>query len=787
MIIFTNNRAIRNYTKKLLNQNGRVENLISISDFNRKAIYIPDFININKLEREVIFNSVVKEIEGERIFNIDTNIFNFLSYSRYFFAFFSELSQEGVSIDNIKGADYYEDYQQHISILKTIKERYRAKMRELKYIDEIFTPLNYKLNLSYIKSIENIEFRFDGRLSNFQITLFKEIAEYTSVCFQFTRTKFNRGIDKQLDMELKPNYEYLIDFGKREILKEKRVGITQNINIYGFKNRFTQIGFVKERIYHFHEKLGVPLDEIGVILLDENFSKTLKIFDRKNGKGNLNFSMGDSIENRSLYKFLNAIYLNLENRVSKENLSRIKRVIGDSEELEKIYNFFSQNWYKSGLEQFQKTILLTLHQFPSDENILRKIVDTLKLFESENLKNLNLRTLFTLFFKEIRELTIDDTKGGKVTVQGLLETRGADYKAVIVLDFNDEVFPKKEEKDFFINSDIRREVKLPLLEDREALQKLYLQRLFQKAKYVSVSYVDSETTKISRFFHDFDLRQQKYISGYEKELIKIALPYGEEFSHWSSDENRVVLKYSFRDKPLSNHQMRTFHECPRSFYLSNILNIKEHSTDESISLLLGNTLHRVLQRVYSKQSSFLNKRDLYLAFERELKLEERVPKIYVSSWLQRIGKFIEREVERFKNGAKVYALEQSITIENYKGFRLTGKVDRVDTLPNGDLMLIDYKLSKPTEFHNFFNDDKRETDFQLLFYYTLLKERGERVSLDNLYYYNLSTGELIKNKRTLEDFDKALQHLEDISESDIAFDKSEKCSVYCGYKTICNV
>ncbi len=787
MIIFNNNRAIRNYTKRFLKKSGRVESLISISNFNEKAIYIPEFKNINRLEREVIFNSVVKDIEGQRVFNIDTNIFNFLSYSRYFFSFFGELSKEGISIDELKEADYYEDYQKHIEILQTIYNRYREKMLDLKYIDDIFLPLDYQLNIPYIKSIDRIEYRFDGRLSNFQIDIFRKVSQYIPVYFRFVRSKFNYKLDAQLNMELKQNCDYLIDFGKGEILEENRVGISENVHIHGFKSRFAEIGFVKERIYHFHEKLGIALDEIGVILLDEKFAKTLKVFDRRDGKRNLNFSMGDSIEESKLFKFLNGIYLYIENRSSKENRARKNRVIGDSENLQKIYEFFSTYWYKSGLELFQQNTILTLKEFNASNSLIKKVINTLNLFRGGNLQNLNIRTLFTLFLKELRELTIDDTKGGKVTVQGLLETRGADYRAVIVLDFNDEVFPKQEEKDFFINSDIRRAVQLPLLEDREALQKLYLQRLFQKASHIAVSYVDSETTKISRFFHDFDFKESRYNSDYERELIKIALPYGDEFSHWSSENSSIVALHNFRTKPLSNHKMRTFYECPRAYYLSNILNIKEHVVKESMELLLGNTLHTVLHRIYSKQKSFRNRDELYRAFRDELaNFKDRVPPIYISSWGQRINKFIDNEIGRFQAGAEVYALEQNITTE-YMGFRLTGKVDRVDRLPNGELILIDYKLGNPTTYSNYFREGKSETDFQLLFYYTLLKERGENVSIDHLFYYNLSTGELIKNRRTVEDFNNTLKELEEISQSEISFDMNEKCNPYCGYGLICDI
>ena len=126
---------------------------------------------------------------------------------------------------------------------------------------------------------------------------------------------------------------------------------------------------------------------------------------------------------------------------------------------------------------------------------------------------------------------------------GLLETRGVEFEAVIVVDFNDDVFPKQEEKDLFINSEIRRDVGLPLIIDRENLQKLYFERLLQKSKYVSISFLDNNDSKISRFFHDFpELKIEAYNENYEQNLINISISRSKQiYKHW--DENISAYFY----------------------------------------------------------------------------------------------------------------------------------------------------------------------------------------------------------------------------------------------------
>jgi len=778
MIIFTNQRAIRNFKFQFKNRDIKVKNLISITEFNKKAIYIDGFKSINSLERELIFNLTVKELKDENRFGeINNDILNFLSYSTHFFSFFKELADEGISINTILEADYFEDYQKNITVLKTIYYEYRKKMMEMRYIDDIFIPLDYRLNIPYIKSVGEIEYRFQGQLSNFQVKLFKEIAKYIPVSLLFIRSRFNKKIDKQINLELEPDKEYLLDFGKDKLILKKDIQLNNEIRIFSFRNRFTQIGFVKEKIWYFYEKLGVPLDEIGVILLDENFAKLLKPFNR-----NLNFAMGLSIQEHSFFKFVNSIYLYIENSESEEHQIRKNRYVGENTELKNILKLFL-NSKTTDKNIFIEIIIKIIKEFNINRSLTLKILDVLNLFRAENIDNLNLKTLLKMFVSEIRGLTIDDIHGGKVTVQGLLETRGSNYKAVIVLDFNDEIFPKQEEKDSFINSDIRKNVKLPLIQDREALQKLYLESLLQKAKYGAISFVDNDHLKISRFFYDFNFEIEKYSENYEKNLIKIVIPKGKNFSHWNN--KNVIHKHTFSDKPLSNSQFKSFQGCPRRFYISNILKIKEHSVEQNIKLAIGNHLHNVLEKVYTDKLSFKRSSELYSLLEIELKKGSNIQNIYLSSWLQRLKLFAENESKRFKTGIQIYALEKKIDIPNYRGFQLTGKIDRVDKLPNGDLILIDYKLNKVSEFSNYFNNEAFETDFQLIFYYILMKEIGEKVNIDQLYYYSLKTGKMVKNKRTVEEFNLHLDRLKELEKKPISFNKNSKCDNFCGYKIIC--
>jgi ATP-dependent helicase/nuclease subunit B len=774
MQIFTNKRAIRNYTKRL--GDGEIGELITIQDFISKVIYREDFSKINSLEREIIFNSVVKKTKKD-IFNIDTNIFNFLSYSRHFFSFFEELALEKVEIESLQKADYYEDYKKHIDILKEIYTKFETELDQKKYLDSIFLPKNYKINFQYLERVSKIKFHFEGRLSNFYVEIFNRIAEKIHFEIEFTKSRFNSKISEQLETDFENEFLYRFDLSKKEILSKEKVGMSRDISLYKFKNRLSQIGFVKEKIWFAVEKLGIEPEKIGVVLLDERFAPTLKAFDKI---GNLNFSMGISIKESEIYKKFFAIYKFLESKYSEENRKRISKFFQSEEEI----SFFLENWNrKIEIGIFTEKITeIILSDKTTPKTILPRIAQILTMFQTEIFQRVELRILFRLFFEEFETLTIDDVRGGKITVQGLLETRGAEYDFVVILDFNDEVFPKREEKDFFINSEIRKSVGLPLIEDREGLQKTYFERIFQKAKHISISYLQSETAKISRFSHDFKFKEIPQNDRYEKHLIAQILETQNEKFHWNSESVQIVKDFSFVKKPLSNYSMRTFLECRRRYYFKYLLSINGEN-EKNINFEIGNLLHNVLKKLYSQNQTFQNINDLRSEFQKII-INENFERTYKIFWTQKLENFFQNEISRFQNGIKVYEVEKLLST-TYRGFQFRGIIDRIDILENDELEIIDYKTTDPSKFRNS-ETGKNENDFQLVIYYILLRENGYKIDFENLYYYNLTSGKLIKNSRTLEDLHKELDKFIELQKEKIDFFETEKCNIFCEYKTICN-
>ena len=128
-----------------------------------------------------------------------------------------------------------------------------------------------------------------------------------------------------------------------------------------------------------------------------------------------------------------------------------------------------------------------------------------------------------------------------------------------------------------------------------------------------------------------------------------------------------------------------------------------------------------------------------------------------------------------KEHYQTVATELTLTVQNYRGFKLKGKIDRLVQKNSGEYIVVDYKSS---------SSKLDKTNFQLIFYYILLKENGYKIDINNLYFY-IFKGQLLKNKASLEDFNGKLDYLIYLEKKNMFFDKSEQCETFCPYINIC--
>ena len=105
---------------------------------------------------------------------------------------------------------------------------------------------------------------------------------------------------------------------------------------------------------------------------------------------------------------------------------------------------------------------------------------------------------------KLARLRLDHVGGGKIGVMGVLESRGLKFDGVIVLDFNDDLVPKRSVNEMFLSSRVRQKAGLIGYVDRENLQRFYYESLIGGAKKAAICYAANEEKIASRFLGEFN-------------------------------------------------------------------------------------------------------------------------------------------------------------------------------------------------------------------------------------------------------------------------------------------
>ena len=130
-----------------------------------------------------------------------------------------------------------------------------------------------------------------------------------------------------------------------------------------------------------------------------------------------------------------------------------------------------------------------------------------ELFYAQSLAryfSFTLRQICEIFLIKLARLRLDHVGGGKIGVMGVLESRGLKFEGVIVLDFNDDLVPKRSVNEMFLSSRVRQKAGLIGYVDRENLQRFYYESLIGGAKQAAICYAANEEKIASRFLGEFN-------------------------------------------------------------------------------------------------------------------------------------------------------------------------------------------------------------------------------------------------------------------------------------------
>ncbi|MBN2815498.1 MAG: PD-(D/E)XK nuclease family protein [Campylobacterales bacterium] len=772
-IVLPSTRAIRAQLTSL-SETLFLPNYLTMSDFISKLCLVEEYKFMDE-DTRILLLLEASDFNAFKALQIERNFFTFTKNSTYIFKFFEELSAEQYDIQELSGADIYAEYDEHIAILQELYTRYEKLCNERKLLDKIFLPKIYTFNKAYARSCKEVTIHLEGHLTNFEFELLEKLKEFTSLFIVVPTTQFNKKVQQRfesLGIALEPGYEHTISLNDSQIVERVKLSETKNVSCEALSESLLEVAFIKQKIYEFIEK-GYEPEKIAIILPDEQKVSILKSFD---GKSNLNFAMGESYINTFIYKKLDATLTFIE-QDSKENEARLER-FGDEFYIT-LFSLYKRELSSVDLPSFLSSVGESIQIKEEKKIFLEELYSFEKLIHY--MKGMSVKSALKLFMQRLSKRTLDDVRGGKITVMGVLETRNVSFDAVVIIDFDDNNVPTRSDKDMFLNTQIREKAQLPTTKDRENLQKHYYEMLMRRSQEVAISYVHSTQNAPSRFLKQLNIRETNSYS--ESDYASILFE-SKQPSH--CEEEPIIQEYSFKGIELSATRLKTYLSCKRKYYYKYIESLKEHEIPQDIPKEheIGTSVHEALKELYRKNNSYTEIKKLQDDFESELdKLsgESELEHYLIKLQKERFKEFYVNEIERFKQGWKVFSCEESYKVM-FNGMQLVGKIDRIDKRDD-ELEVLDYKTGNYTLYNK--NNFPDATDFQLEFYYLLASELGK---VTRCAFYDLKESEIIPEAFLKEKLALLASHIQDLlSIESVNFEKCEdiKNCQYCEYALIC--
>ncbi|WP_120885857.1 ATP-dependent deoxyribonuclease AddB [Helicobacter pylori] len=765
LFVFSSTRRLKHFY--LEQGEGFLPNAMSMGSFFEQAFYIPNKKKIPKNARLILMIDTIKAIAKEKksilegLLLFENSFLGYLESTSFLFDLFDELSSACIKLNELSSKDIYLDYEKHLEVLEMIYDRYVKKLEKLGFYDKIMQEKPTILK-EFFEHFSSIEWHLDGFMSVFERQCLLEVAELVPITLHLSCDKYNQKFLEFLNLKLETDCDYSIDFKTQKILSQTPKRQKIEPKLYANSSYLKQSALVLQTIEEYLQKDNDP-NKMAIITPNADFLPFLKLLDQNN---NLNFAMGLGAKNSPYYTELVKILEDLQ--TSDLNLSG--SALLDLENLTLALLEQQSSKEKAPLKEAHSQIM---HQY----HLLK-----------DTLKNYSLKDLLHLYLQEFEaNFRLDDSSGGKIRVMDTLETRGMRFDKIVIVDFNETCVPSLKDCDLFLNSALRKSLNLPTLLDKKNLQKHYYYQLFKNSKEITLSYIESETSKVSNMLLELNLHieliKDAYtlfapspLKDYQEEEIKAAIP---------------------KDFSFSTSSLNAFLTCKRRFYYHYMKRFKENPKDENNSAV-GSLLHELLKEAYEKDKNpyVLEERLIWLLETRKnITPKERLDTLIA---LKKIQAFYLKEKERFKAKIKILDLEKSFETA-IQGVVFKGRIDRIDKTADNEIILLDYKFKSDLKLDNMSKTQRGglnpieiaqiRTDYQMAIYAFALKNLGYKEPI-KAFFYDLRKGELVEEEEPI--LQAKMDHLEfsliPKLKQEIVFEKTleAKDCEYCSFKDMCN-
>ncbi|MFH0796422.1 MAG: PD-(D/E)XK nuclease family protein [Candidatus Omnitrophota bacterium] len=407
----------------------------------------------------------------------------------------------------------------------------------------------------------------------------------------------------------------------------------------------------------------------------------------------------------------------------------------------------------------------------------------------------------------------------ELQVLGIFETRNLSFQEVIVIDANESVLPRLRTGEPLIPREVMINLGLERHGLEEEIQRYQFRSLLASARNVHLIYARSPEKEKSRFIEELIWKNQQETASLDEPVLRKALFDVQPAPVKSAvGKNREMVNFlqNFR---YSASSVDTYLQCPLMFYYRYVLGLqeKEELLEEPESKEIGTFIHALLEEAYQ---GFLGREPVIDETFRNFflgRMEERFragfqKTIKAGGFLvrqllrQRLEKFLDYERESRKV-REIVSLEQGLEGRvEFSGrvFKFGYRVDRIDRLPDGRLLVIDYKTGaerktpsvKKMESMELNRESIRESinSFQMPLYIFFIDREYKTTGTTAALYYLRDIGltefpgeESLAQKELI--MEKCLQALEyilsEITDPAVGFGPDEESCRRCQFVDIC--
>ena len=437
-------------------------------------------------------------------------------------------------------------------------------------------------------------------------------------------------------------------------------------------------------------------------------------------------------------------------------------------------------------------------------------------------------------------------------VMGPLEIRALDFRDLVIMSANEGTFPRRNVSSSFVPPELRKGFGMPTYEYQDAVWAYYFYRMISRAENVWML-VDSRTEGLKSGEESRYIKQLEYHFGVP---IK---RYVVKYDNMKTAQQSEIIKteedvQKVKETALSATTLQNYLACPAKFYYSTVKGLRaDEEVAESLDYgMFGTIFHETMRSLYTGEEAmdvdfFFNQK----AYNHGLMGEplELVTREYIQSWLSRDGeirakvkalimnemnvleingrnlvvadvivKYVKKtlscdlEVLRENDAPHfvMHGMENRVTRTMF-GQKFKGYIDRLDSVKDGEIRVVDYKTGKVLENDENINDDnavdiagmifdpacKERPKIALQFFiYDMLIQSDSRIegmAIANSVY---STANLFKDipqtySLCRKFYDVMMEHLEKLLEEiydlEVHFRRTddEKVCSYCDFKMIC--